>query len=162
VSDNQETSVGPVKKPSLIEGRRRARRMLVQALYQWQIAACPISQIEAEFRVDNDMSKVDTDYFSELLRAITARAGELDKLIAPALQREIKGIDPIELSIIRLGAYEMQDRLDIPYRVVINEGVELVKRFGGTDGHRFVNSVLDRLAIVLRQAEIGHRGDRRR
>ncbi len=160
MSDNQDNSDAPERdsgKSGLVDRRRRARRMLIQALYQWQIAAAPVSQIEAEFRADNDMSKVDAEYFSELLRAITARAGDLDRLIAPALQRDIKGIDPVEMAILRLGAQELQQRLDVPYRVVINEGVELVKRFGGTDGHRFVNSVLDRLAATLRGAEMGSR-----
>lgn len=161
MSEEKETSDG-VKKTSLVDQRRRARRLLIQALYQWQMASSPVSQIEAEFRVDNDMTKVDVAYFSELLRAITSRIGDLDKLITPAIQRDIKVIDPIELAILRLGAYEMKERLDVPYRVVINEGVELVKRFGGTDGHRFINSVLDRLAAELRQVEIGQAPPRRR
>jgi N utilization substance protein B len=162
VSEEKETSGGASKKASMVDQRRRARRLLIQALYQWQMASSPVSQIEAEFRVDNDMTKVDVAYFSELLRAITARIGDLDKLIEPAIQRDIKVIDPIELAILRLGAFEMKERLDVPYRVVINEGVELVKRFGGTDGHRFINSVLDRLASELRQVEIGQAPQRRR
>ena len=91
-----------------------------------------------------------------MLRAITSRIGDLDKLITPAIQRDIKVIDPIELAIPSF-AYEMKERLDVPYRVVINEGVELVKRFGGTDGHRFINSVLDHLLQNCDKSKLGKR-----
>lgn len=137
----------------MIEGRRRARRLAVQALYQWHITKDPIHGIEAEFRVDNDMAKVDREYFTALLKGVVEQVDDLDQLLSPVLTRSLSGIDPIELAIVRLGAYELKECLEVPYRVVINEGIELAKRFGGTDGHRFVNSVLDRLSPSLREAE---------
>jgi len=132
--------------------------MALQALYQWQMAGASISQIEAEFMVDNDMNLVDGAYFRELLHGIPARLTEFDKLIEPLLDRPLKDVDTIELALIRMGAYELKERLDVPYRVVINEEVELAKKFGGTDGHKFVNGILDKLAARLRMAEI--RGNR--
>ncbi len=145
---------GKSGRSSMIEGRRRARRLVVQALYQWQLTKDSVHGIEAEFRVDNDMSKVDVDYFRDLLQGVVASANDLDGMIEPVLTRKLTAIDPIELAIVRLGVFELRERLDIPYRVVINEGVELAKRFGGTDGHRFVNRVLDSLAPDLRKAEL--------
>ena len=103
--------------------------------------------------VDNDMSKVDLLYFRDLLRGVHREQGELDKLIEPFLDRPIKEVDPVELAIVRLGAYELKHRLDVPYKVVINEGIEMAKRFGGTEGHKFVNSILDKLSGRLRLAE---------
>ena len=108
--------------------------------------------------VDNDMNLVDGAYFRELLHGIPARLTEFDKLIEPLLDRPLKDVNAIELALIRMGAYELKERLDVPYRVVINEEVELAKKFGGTDGHKFVNGILDKLAARLRMAEI--RGSR--
>lgn len=159
MSEHKETG-GAGRKPSLVEQRRKARSLLVQALYQWQLASTPINQLEAQFRIDNDMSRVDVDYFSQGLRGVIAQVGELDALLAPVVDRELRFIDPVELAIIRLGAFELKERQDVPYRVVINEGVELVKKFGGTEGHRFVNSVLDRLAPGLRGVEVAAAGRR--
>ncbi len=157
MSDDQDKPKGP-RRASRVEQRRRARQMALQALYQWQIAGASISQIEAEFMVDNDMNLVDGAYFRELLHGIPARLTEFDKLIEPLLDRPLKDVDTIELALIRMGAYELKERLDVPYRVVINEEVELAKKFGGTDGHKFVNGILDKLAARLRMAEI--RGNR--
>lgn len=133
--------------------RRRARVMALQALYQWQIAKAEVSQIEAEFCVDNDMSKVDRLYFSDLLRGTVRERSELDRQLEPMLDRPLVEVDPIELCILRLGVYELQHRIDVPYRVVLNEAIELAKRFGGTEGHKYVNSILDKLAPRLRSAE---------
>lgn len=137
--------------------RRRARVLAMQGLYQRHFSKTPVSDIEAEFMVDNDMSKVDVLYFRDLLRGVHAQQEELDALLGPVLDRPIQEVDPIELAIVRLGAYELKNRLDVPYRVVINEGIELAKRFGGTDGHKFVNSILDKLSRRLRMAETRRR-----
>ncbi|MDY6816018.1 MAG: transcription antitermination factor NusB [Pseudomonadota bacterium] len=134
--------------------RRRARVLAMQGLYQRHVSKSPISDIEAEFLVDNDMSKVDLLYFRDLLRGVHREQGELDSLLEPFLDRPLGEVDPIELAIVRLGAYELKNRLDVPYRVVINEGIELAKRFGGTEGHKFVNSILDKLSRRLRLAEM--------
>jgi len=133
--------------------RRRARVLAMQGLYQRHFSKSSISDIEAEFMVDNDMSKVDLLYFRDLLRGVHREQGELDRLLEPFLDRPLGEVDPIELAIVRLGAYELKNRLDVPYRVVINEGIELAKRFGGTEGHKFVNSILDKLSRRLRLAE---------
>jgi len=133
--------------------RRRARALAMQGLYQRHFSKSPISDIEAEFMVDNDMSKVDIMYFRDLLRGVHREQAELDKLIEPFLDRPLKEVDPVELAIVRLGAYELKCRIDVPYKVVINEGIEMAKRFGGTEGHKFVNSVLDKLSRRLRLAE---------
>ncbi|MCK7545374.1 MULTISPECIES: transcription antitermination factor NusB [Marinobacter] len=133
--------------------RRRARALALQALYHRHFSKSPISDIEAEFMVDNDMSKVDSAYFRDLIRGVHREQAELDRLIEPFLDRSLAEVDPIELAIVRLGAYELKSRIDVPYRVVINEGIELAKRFGGTEGHKFVNSLLDKLSQRLRLAE---------
>ena len=99
------------------------------------------------------MSKVDSAYFRDILRGVHREQDELDRLLQPFLDRPIHEVDAIELAIVRLGTYELKYRLDVPYRVVINEGIEMAKKFGGTEGHKFVNSVLDKLCHRLRLAE---------
>lgn len=136
-----------------IAQRRKSRSLALQALYQWQLSGSSISQIEAEFSVDNDMNKVDVTYFRELLRGIPANLSDLNRQIEPFLDRPVQEVDPIEMILLRMGTYEMQHRIDVPYRVVINEAVELAKKFGGTDGHKYINSVLDKLALRLRAEE---------
>lgn len=133
--------------------RKRARKLVLQALYQWQISGDSISDIEAQFRVDNDFAKVDGAYFNELFREIPKQIGELDEHISPLLDRTIDDVDPIEVCLLRMGAYELKHRIDVPYRVVINEAVELAKQFGGTDGHKYINGILDKLSLRLRAAE---------
>ncbi len=128
--------------------------MLVQALYQWQLSASDIGSIEAEFFADNTMTKVDTDYFRELLHAIPARMDELDERIAPCLDRRLDELDPVSLAVLRIGAYELLFRVDIPYRVSLNEAVTLARTFGPTEAHKYINGVLDKLAAGCRQAEI--------
>jgi N utilization substance protein B len=134
--------------------RRRARALAMQGLYQRHFSKASITDIEAEFIVDNDMSKVDLLYFRDLLRGVHREQSDLDKLLESYLDRPIQEVDPIELAIVRMGAYELKCRLDVPYKVVINEGIEMAKRFGGTEGHKFVNSILDKLSHRLRLAEI--------
>lgn len=134
--------------------RRKARRFAVQAIYQWQLAGADLAAIEAEFRTDNDMSKVDLEYFHDILHGVPREKAELDEKIAPFLDRRLDEMTPVELAILRLGAYEMVHRIDVPYKVVINESVELAKTFGATDGHKYVNGVLDKLAQRDRMVEI--------
>jgi len=133
--------------------RRRARALAMQGLYQRHFSKSSITDIESEFIVDNDMSKVDTAYFRDLLRGVHREQAELDRILEPFLDRPIHEVDAIELAIVRLGAYELKHRLDVPYKVVINEGIEMAKKFGGTEGHKFVNSLLDKLSHRLRLAE---------
>lgn len=143
---------GNTSKPKAGD-RRRARGLAMQGLYQRHFSKTPISDIEAEFMVDNDMTKVDVLYFRDILRGVHREQAELDKLIEPYLDRPLREVDPVELAIVRLGTYELKHRVDVPYKVVINEGIEMAKRFGGTEGHKFVNSVLDKLSQRLRLAE---------
>lgn len=137
-----------------LAARREARSLSVQALYQWHMAGQAINEIEAQFRVDNDFAKVDGAYFHEILHGVPANKGEIDGLILPCLDRAMDEVDPVELAVLRLSCYELLKRIDVPYRVVINEGIELAKIFGATDGHKFVNGVLDKLAPKLRSAEL--------
>lgn len=135
--------------------RKRARRLALQAIYQWQMNAAPVEEIEAQFRTDTDMRKIDTEYFHELLNGVVARCEELDAAYAGFLDREPERVTPVERAVLRLGAFEMLHRIDVPWRVVISEGVELSRQFGSTDGHKFVNGVLDRLGRSAREAEAG-------
>lgn len=134
--------------------RTRARRTAVQAIYQWQLGRQDVSEIEAQFFEAQDMGKVDRNYFRELLRKVPAEHQNLDPHIIPFLDRPLEQVDPVERAILRIGAYELVHHPEIPWRVVINEAVELAKMFGGTDGHRYVNGVLDKLATRLRSVEI--------
>lgn len=133
--------------------RRKARRFALQALYEWQISGNPVFEIEARYRVENDMHKVDLDYFHELAQRISQMAEELDTALLPHLDRKLEELDPVELATLRIGAYELLKRLDVPYKVVINEGIELAKTFGATESHKYVNGVLDKLAHVTRTVE---------
>ncbi|GGO78389.1 N utilization substance protein B [Marinobacterium nitratireducens] len=142
------------KKPSLTEKRRAARSYALQAIYQWQLAGQALTEIDAQFRVDNDMRDVDVQMFSELLHGVATRKSELDAAFAPYLDRAVEDLDPIELAILRIGAYELMQRQEVPYRVAINESVELAKVFGATESHRYVNGILDKLAQRVRYAEI--------
>ena len=134
--------------------RREARQMATQALYQWHMAGHSLNEIEAQFRVDNDFKSVDGAYFSELLRGVPTNKDEIDAVLAPCLDITIEELDPVELAILRPSTYELLKRIDVPYRVVINEGIELAKVYGSTDGHKFVNGVLDKLAPRLREVEV--------
>ncbi len=138
---------------TLAAERRKARHYAMQALYQWQMAGAPVSVIEAEFRADYDFSHVDLDYFQALLHGVPATADELDELLAPLLDRQLGELDPIEYALLRMGIYELRNRLDVPYKVVINEAVALAKKFGATDGHKYINGVLDKAARQLRKVE---------
>ncbi len=121
---------------------------------RYREAGQQLNEIEAQFRVDNDFSTVDGAYFHEILHGVPRQKSEIDGAFEPLLDRPIAEIDPVELSILRLSTYELKNRIDIPYRVVINEGIELAKVFGATDGHKFVNGVLDKLAPRLRADEV--------
>lgn len=137
----------------LIYTRQVARRLALQALYQWELSGMPASEILGQFREDMDFPKADGPYFAELLTQIIARVEEIDTYLASYLERRPELIDPIERALLRIACYELLVRQDIPYRVIINEAVALAKRFGAEQSHRFVNGVLDRLRLDLRAAE---------
>jgi N utilization substance protein B len=135
--------------------RTQARRRALQALYQWQMTSEEVSEILAQFLTEQEMSRTDIAYFQELVRGVTKRAEELDALLAEFVDRPIRQIDPVERAILRLGSYELLNHFEIPYRAVINEAIRLAKDFGAEQGHRYVNSVLDRVARKVRAAELG-------
>lgn len=131
-----------------------ARRCAVQALYQWQVTGQNVDEIYQQFLVERNMSKVNVEMFKELLAGVTKELDALDKKIQPYLDRDISDVDPVERAVLRLGTYELMYKLDVPYRVVINEALEAVKTFGAEQGHRFVNGVLDKVAQELRELEV--------
>lgn len=135
--------------------RSRARSKAVQALYQWQMTGQSIGEVETQFLSEEDMAGVDINYFSTLLGEVAENSDRLDNDLAPLLDRPIDQVDPVERAILRLGACEMAFHIEIPFRVVINESVEIAKTFGAEQGHKYVNSILDKLARKLRAAEVG-------
>lgn len=136
--------------------RSRARHFAMQAIYQWQMTGNPLNAIEAEFHTDNDMSKVDTEYFHELFHGVAAQKSEMDALFEPYLKNmTIEQLDPVTMALLRLSTYELKHRIDVPYKVVINESLNLAKKFGAEDSHKFINGVLDKTAAQLRAAEVG-------
>ena len=137
--------------------RSRSRSLAIQALYQWQLAGQDVAAIINHFMLEQDGKKFDGDYFSELVRGVPARIDVLDAALAPCVDRALESVDPVERAILRVGAYELIEHPEIPYRVVINEAVELAKIFGAEQGHRYVNGVLDKAARALRPRETAAR-----
>jgi N utilization substance protein B len=133
--------------------RRKARELAVQGLYAWQMSGNPIEQIELSIATTNNMQKVDMEYFQALLRGVAQRTEELDKAIKPYLGRLPEELDPVEKAILRLATLELVERFDTPYKVVINESIELAKTFGAEESHKFVNGVLDKAVKTLRKDE---------
>ena len=143
---------------ALAAQRRKARHYGLQALYQWTLSGASPSDIEAEFRVDNDFRHTDGEYFSAVLKGVVDDVDGLESLFEPALDRTLNELDPIERNLLRLGTFELRDRIDVPYKVVISEAVALAKKFGATDSHRYINGVLDKVARELRQVELAQHG----
>jgi N utilization substance protein B len=133
--------------------RSRARRRALQALYAWQISGSHMKAVIEQFRHEQDMEVADLEYFEDLLHGVERHVEELDAALEPYVDREVAQIDPIERAALRLAAYELKYRLDVPYRVILNEAIEVTKRFGAEHGHSYVNGVLDKLAGELRAAE---------
>lgn len=125
----------------------------MQALYEWQLTGQDPATIASQFLADQDLPKADPGYFQELVHRVPVLAEEIDAAFAPFLDRPLAQVDPVERAILRIGGYELMQRPDIAYRIVINEAVELAKLFGAEQGHRFVNGVLDKLAHSVRKAE---------
>jgi N utilization substance protein B len=146
-----------VKKVSRSQARRHARERALQALYQWDVSDGQSSDIREQFLTDQDMSRVDVAYFITLFNGVSHHPQATDDALADALDRPIADLDPIERSVLRIAAYELTQCPDIPARVVINEGIEITKRFGADKGHRYVNGVLDKLATAVRPFEMKRR-----
>jgi len=133
--------------------RRRSRELALQGLYAWQIAGDNAEDLQSHLAESKSFGKADTKYFARLLQGTIEDAAELERLIAPLLDRKLKELSPVERGILLLAAFELKNATDIPYKVVINEAIELAKDFGGTDGYKYVNGVLDKLVSELRPLE---------
>jgi N utilization substance protein B len=144
------------------KARSRARRLAMQGLYEWQMSDNAPQEILTSYRQQHDLKDVDVEYFQTLLLGVPNHLQELDAALSPYLSRPLKEVDPIELAILRLATYELIHRIDIPYRVVINEAVELAKTFGAEAGHKFVNGMLDKVAASTRAAEVNSRSKPKR
>lgn len=136
-----------------VSARRKARELALQGIYSWQMSQNQIDQIELALATSNDMQKVDMAYFQTLLRGVAKNASNLDNTIKPYLGRLPEELDAIEKAILRIATFELLERIDIPYRVVINEAIELAKSFGAEESHKFVNGALDKAVKTLRKDE---------
>ncbi|MGL6289569.1 MAG: transcription antitermination factor NusB [Silanimonas sp.] len=133
--------------------RSRARRRALQALYAWQVSGTSIPQVINQFQHEQDMEVADQEYFEALVKGVAEHRVMLDERLAAHLDRGIEQVDPIERAVLRIAAFELLHRVDVPYRVVLNEAIETAKRFGSDHGHTYVNGVLDRAAAEWRPGE---------
>jgi N utilization substance protein B len=136
-----------------LAARSRARRRALQAIYAWQIGGSRMNAVVDQFRHEQDMEVADLEYFEDLLYGVERHVEAIDDALKPYVDREVGQIDPIERAALRLATYELKYRPDVPYRVIINEAIEVTKRFGADHGHSYVNGVLDKLAGTLRSTE---------
>lgn len=141
-----------------LAARARARRRALQAIYAWQLSGTSMTGIIEQFKREQEMEIADLEYFEDLLRGVEREKSLLDEKLKPHLDRSIDSVDPIERAVLRLAAYELVCRVDVPYRVVINEAIETTKRFGADFGHTYVNGVLDKLAADVRGPEYKRAG----
>jgi N utilization substance protein B len=137
--------------------RHRARELALQGIYEWRLSGKSATLIEKGTRAEKSLGRYDTEFFGQLLHGVIAQHETLSAQIAPHLDRRLDELSPVEYSVLLLGAFELAQHPEIPYRVVINEAVELTKTFGGSEGHKFVNGVLDKLAAQVRATEVRER-----
>ena len=150
-------TTAPPKTGRPKSARRRSRELALQGLYEWLVGRGDAAEIDAHMREQADFAKCDKAHFEALLQGCIAEAAALDAVLAKHLDRKTTLLSPVEHAVLMIGAYELTHCLDIPYRVAINEAVELAKSFGGTDGHKYVNGVLDKSAADLRPDEVAAR-----
>ncbi len=134
--------------------RRRARRLLLQALYQWQLSGNDFATIRAHCEADDAWRRIDTAYFDDVLRGVMRSASELDALLAPLLDRDVSSLDQVERAVLRMAAFELRERIEVPFKVIIDEATSLARTFGAEASFRYVNAVLDALAAQLRKVEV--------
>lgn len=144
----------PAKRPAPKSTRRRSREVALQGLYEWLLSGADAGVIEAHMREQEGFDKIDTAHFDALLHGCIAEAADLDAVLSRHVDRKTTELSPIEHGVLMIGAYELKHCVDVPYKVAINEAVELAKSFGGTDGHKYVNGVLDKAALDLRPVEV--------
>ncbi|MEI6335728.1 MAG: transcription antitermination factor NusB [Methylococcaceae bacterium] len=137
--------------------RTNARKAAVQALYQWQMTGQSLVEIERQFKEEDRLKDVQKSYFTELFHGVPKNLAEIDLALTEFVDRPVDMIDPVERAILRIGAYELINRLDMPYRVVLNEGINLAKYFGADGSHKYVNGILDKVAQQKRAVEIKSR-----
>jgi N utilization substance protein B len=142
--------------------RRRSRELATQGLYQWLLSGSPAAEIDAQLRGAQGFDKADYPHLDALLQGVIRDSAVLSADIVPCLDRPIEQLSPVERAVLLVAAFELKNHLDIPYRVVINEAVELAKTFGGADGYKYVNGVLDKLSARLRPDEAQQNGHRSR
>lgn len=135
-----------MSRPSANRPRARARRRILQALYQWQMTGSEPADIQRQFFSEHRLGRMDLDYFTEVFRGVTGKVDSLDAAFDRYLDRPAANLDPVELALLRLGSYELRERLEVPYRVCIDQAVELAKGFGADQSHKYINGVLDRVA----------------
>jgi len=139
---------------SKTKAKQKARKLLVQALYSWELGGIDLQTIEVNFHIENDMNKVDTDLFKKILYEVPKNLNKIDQAYQPHLDREQDQLDPVSRAILRIATYELLFSIEVPYKVAINEGVNLAKTFGPTDAYKFINGVLDCVAAQARAVEI--------
>lgn len=150
------------KRAPAKSARRRARELALQGLYQWLLTGEDAGAVDAHTREQDGFGKSDVAHFDALLHGCILEAADLDAVLSRHVDRKTTELSPIEHAVLMIGAYELKHCLDVPYKVAVNEAVELAKSFGGTDGHKYVNAVLDRAAVDLRPLEIEAAGRGRR
>ncbi|GAB6139963.1 transcription antitermination factor NusB [Methylosoma difficile] len=136
------------------QARTHARQAAVQALYQWQMTGQNLSQIEVQFHEEDRLKDAQKNYFTELFHGVPEHLDEIDEILTQFVDRQVDMIDPVERAVLRLGTYELMYRLDMPYRVIINESINLAKHFGADGSHRYVNGILDKVAQQKRAVEV--------
>lgn len=144
----------PIENSTNTAAKHNARRYALQAMYQWHLSDAAICDIETEFLLHHIEKKIDLDYFKILLHGVPAQLDIIDAEIKPLIKRSFEDIDPIELSMIRIAIFELINQPEIPYRIIINEALELTKKFGSSDGFKFVNGILDKIAKKIRPEEL--------
>ena len=149
----EEVISAELRKSTNKSPRHRARELALQGIYQWRLTSGDCAKIEKQIYAEKNLGRYDKGLFSKLLGGTLGRHRELETMLAPYLDRPLEELSPVEYSVLLLGAFELSQHHNVPYKVAINEAVELAKTFGGTDGHKFVNGVLDKLAPRFRAAE---------
>ena len=158
-SHNKPTAPAATPRPAgkrvpAKSARRRSREFALQGLYEWLVSGSDAGVIDAHVREQDDFGKCDAAHFDALLHGCIAEASEIDALLARHVDRKTTELSPVEHAVLMIGCYELKHCIDIPYKVAINEAVELTKSFGGTDGHKYVNGVLDKAALDVRPTEV--------
>jgi N utilization substance protein B len=148
-----KAEIGAVKKPKISQNRRKSRELVLKAVYRGMINDGEIKQIILDAQDDPEYIKADEAYFKSLLEGVTSKIDELDQKISTFIDRKLEELSPVEHAILRISSFELMYDMSIPYRVAINEGVELAKLYGGVDGHKYINGVLDKVAANARPQE---------